>query len=135
MFGLPKKKHELLDPFDNRVLAVHLESQKWTIFADDQNRGTMHLKDLPFQAGAVLSVYRVLELGDYRYQVKGALVFRQAIKKVKPKINKAEYVMATITGPDISTRGITYSAMLRQTGLSNEKIAQLTQQENNEVNK
>jgi len=133
IFG--KKRHELLDPFDSRVLAVHLESQKFTKFADDQNRGTMHLKDLSYQAGAILLAYRVVELGDYRYQVKGSLVFRQAIKKVKPKINKAEYVMAIVTGPDIATRGITYSEMLRQSGLSNEKIAQLTQQENNEVNK
>jgi len=130
-----KRKHELLDPFDNRVLAVHLESQKWSKFADDQNRSTIHLKTLPYQAGAILSAYRVLELGDYRYQVKGSLVFRHAIKKIKPKINKAEFVVATISGPNMATKGITYEEMLKQSNLSEETIAKLTQQTNGEVNK
>jgi len=127
IFG--KKKIELMNPYDNRVLRSNLESQKWSKFADDQNRATIHLKNLSYQAGAVLLAYRVLELGDYRYQVKGSLVFRHTIKNVKSKINKAEFVVSTISGPDIATRGITYSEMLKQSGLSDAKISEIISKE------
>jgi len=110
MFG--KKKIELMNPYDNRVLRSNLESLKWAKFADDQNKATVHLKELSYQAGAVLLAYHVLELGDFRYQVKGSLVFRHAIKNVKPKINKAEFVVATISGPNMATKGVTYEEML-----------------------
>jgi len=109
-------------PYDNEILFSYLESLPWKLVGDSNREWTVHLRDLAIQAQTDLSAVKVIESENFKYARRGPIVFRFDRHPGSHKKQKAKFVVATISGPNMATKGITFEEMLKQSNLSDEQI-------------